>query len=449
MPWTSRRVSRPDEHAHRGRSLRGRSPGCRDGLFRGVVERGRRREVRLFEQDRGLGGVRADDSDDHRDVALLDGACIDEPAGHLVAAGDAAEDVDQDRVDLRVGQDDPHRRRDLVGARPTADVEEVGRLAAGPLDEVHGRHRQAGAVDHAADRAVELDERQARLARLAIGGILLVGIAQLLEPGVAGECRVVERDLGVEADQALDACAVGAGLADDRQRVDLDQVRVVGEHRPDEALGDGDCGFQVTAETHREGELACLVVEQAEERVGVVADDRLRVVDRDLLDLDAALGRAHQQDAPLGAIEDRGHVELAGDVGCSGHQDLADRDALDVHAEDGRRDLLGLVGAGGKLHAAGLAAPADEDLGLDDDRAGTARQDPLGGGTRLGDGVGDLPVGYGQALRDEQGLCVGFLDLHEGDGSAGRVGVGERWYRVAPSLGRFRNESAVSPRHTR
>ena len=151
-----------------------------------------------------------DDPDDHRHVALLDRPGLDQAARHLVAAGDAAEDVDQDRVDLRVGQDDPHRRRDLVGPRPAADVEEVGRLAAGPLDEVHRGHRQARAVDHAADRAVELDERQPGLARLAVGRVLLVGVAQRLELGVARERRVVERDLGVEADEPLDRRAVGA-----------------------------------------------------------------------------------------------------------------------------------------------------------------------------------------------------------------------------------------------
>ena len=108
---------------------------------------------------------------------------------------------------------------------------------------------------------------------------------------------------------------VGAGLADDRQRVDLDEVGVVGEHRPDEALGDRDRRLEVPAEAHREGELARLVVEQPEERVGVAADDRLGVVDGDLLDLDAALGRAHQQDPPLGPVEDRRQVELLDDVG--------------------------------------------------------------------------------------------------------------------------------------
>ena len=200
-----------------------------------------------------------------------------------------------------------------------------------------------GAVDHAADRAVELDEGQPGLARLAVGRVLLVGVAQLLELGVAGERGVVEGDLGVEADEPLDRGAVGPGLADDRQRVDLDQVGVVGEHRPDEPLGDGDRGLQVPAEAHREGELAGLEVEQAEQRVGVVADDRLGVVDRDLLDLDAALGRAHQQDPPGRPVEDRRQVVLVDDVGGRRDEDLADRDALDVHAEDRAGDPLRLV----------------------------------------------------------------------------------------------------------
>ena len=55
---------------------------------------------------------------------------------------------------------------DLLGVGAAADVEEVRRLAARQLDDVHRRHRQAGAVDHAADRAVELDVVQAELRRL-------------------------------------------------------------------------------------------------------------------------------------------------------------------------------------------------------------------------------------------------------------------------------------------
>ena len=178
------------------------------------------------------------------------------------------------------------------------------------------------------------------------GGILLVGVAQRLELRMAGQRRVVEGDLGVEADEPLHRRAVGARLADDGQRVDLDEVRVVGEHRPDEALGDPDGGLEVAAQAHREREVAGLEVEQAQDRVRVAADDRLGMVSTaTCLDLDAALGRAHQQDPAGGAVEDRRQVELLDDVRGRRHEDLAHGDALDVHPEDGRRDALRLVRA--------------------------------------------------------------------------------------------------------
>ena len=176
MPWTTSRVSGPIEDAH--------AAAPRDAATALAAASSRvAAVVKLACSSRVAASsrVRAHDPDDHRDVAFLDGARLDQAASDLVTSGDAAKDVDEDRVDLRVGQDDPHRRGDPIGAGPAADVEEVGGLATGPLDEVHGRHREAGAVDHAADRAVELDERQAGLACLAVGRVLLVGVAQVLE----------------------------------------------------------------------------------------------------------------------------------------------------------------------------------------------------------------------------------------------------------------------------
>ena len=92
----------------------------------------------------------------------------------------------------------------------------------GALDEIHGGHRQARAVDHAADGAIELDEGQAGLACLAVGRVLLVRIAQRLESRMAGQGGVIEGDLGVEADQSFDHRARCIRLADDREGVDLD-----------------------------------------------------------------------------------------------------------------------------------------------------------------------------------------------------------------------------------
>ena len=104
MPWTTRRVSRPTRMLMPRPRLRGG-----DGLGGRLVERGRGLEAGLREQDGGLRGVGADDAHDHRHVAGLLGAGLDQAPGDLVAAGDAAEDVDEDGVDLRVGQDEAHR----------------------------------------------------------------------------------------------------------------------------------------------------------------------------------------------------------------------------------------------------------------------------------------------------------------------------------------------------
>jgi hypothetical protein len=70
--------------------------------------------------------------------------------------------------------------RDLLLVGAAADVEEVGRLAARQLDDVHRRHRQAGAVDHAADVAIELDVVERELRRLDLERVLFAEVAQLL-----------------------------------------------------------------------------------------------------------------------------------------------------------------------------------------------------------------------------------------------------------------------------
>ena len=74
-----------------------------------------------------------------------------------------------------------------------------------------------------------------------------------------------------------------------------------------------------------------------------------------------------------------------------------------------------------ELHAAGLAATADEDLGLDDDLAGPGGEEAAAAARASSTRVGDLPGRDRQALGDEQRLGVGFLDLH------GRAGTPSRW----------------------
>ena len=88
----------------------------------------------------------------------------------------------------------------FVGA--AADVEEIGREGAVQLDDVHRRHGEAGAVDHAADIAVQLDVGEVVFRRLDLHRILFGEVAQSLEVGVAELGIIVEADLGVEHQQA-------------------------------------------------------------------------------------------------------------------------------------------------------------------------------------------------------------------------------------------------------
>ena len=109
-------------------------------------------------------------------------------------------------------------RGDLLLGGAAADVEEVRRLAAVQLDDVHRRHREPGAVDHAADVAVELDVVEVVPAGLDLLRVLLVEVAQLDHLGLAVERVAVEVHLGVERDDVA--------LGGHDQRVDLDQAGV-------------------------------------------------------------------------------------------------------------------------------------------------------------------------------------------------------------------------------
>jgi hypothetical protein len=88
----------------------------------------------------------------------------------------------------------------------------------------------------------------------------------------------------------------------------------------------------------------------------------------DLLDVDATLGRQHQQRPLLSTVERDREVVLRGDLGGLLDPQLAYGMAADVHAED-RPGVFGrLAGGGCNLDPAGLPATADQHLRLDHDR---------------------------------------------------------------------------------
>ena len=85
--------------------------------------------------------------------------------------------------------------------------------AAGQLDDVHRRHRQTGAVDHAGDVAVELDVVQAEFAGFDLQRLFFVQIAQFLDVLVAVQRVVVEVHLRIER--------VDLVVAGNEERIDL------------------------------------------------------------------------------------------------------------------------------------------------------------------------------------------------------------------------------------
>ena len=171
-------------------------------------------DARVGENLLALDDVGAFHPDHQRHVELHLLRRLDHALRQHVASHDAAEDVDQHAFDALVREQDAKRRGDLLGARAAADVEEVGRLRAVELDDVHRRHREARAVHHASDVAVEMHVAEVELRRLGLGGIFFVGIAQLADIRMAEQRIVVERHFRVEADDAV--------VLRHDQRIDLD-----------------------------------------------------------------------------------------------------------------------------------------------------------------------------------------------------------------------------------
>jgi hypothetical protein len=94
---------------------------------------------------------------------------------------------------------------------PPPTSQKLAGLGAVQLDDVHRRHGEAGAVDHAADIAVELDVGEVVLRRLDLHRILLGLVAQRLDVGMAEHGVGIEAHLGVE-DEHMPSLVATSGL---------------------------------------------------------------------------------------------------------------------------------------------------------------------------------------------------------------------------------------------
>ena len=343
----------------------------------------------------------------HRQPYLLDRR--DHAFGDDVAFHDAAENIDQNALHLGIGSDDLEGGRNLLLAGTAADVEKVGRRLAVEPDDIHRRHGQPGAVDHAADGAVQRDVVELVFRRLDLLLILLAEVAQGHDVGMAEERVVVEADLGIEADELV-------ALGDD-ERIDLEQAHILGDERGVELRHHcrGLLG-EIVPQPQRLRQQAPVMGHDPRGGIDRESHDLLGMGARDLLDVHAAGGRSHEGDARRFAVDQRREIELAVDRGA--FFDIEAVDLLPVRAglmghQDGADQALGLLAyVLGRLHdldAAGLAAPTGMDLRLDDD---DRRAEILCRLDRLLDRESGMTARHRHAELPQHRLGLIFVDVH-------------------------------------
>ncbi len=234
-------------------------------------------------------------------------------------------------------------------------------------------------------------------------------VAHLDDVLVAEHGVVVEAHLGVERH---DVAAAGH-----HQRIDLGERRV----RVDIGLGEaGDqlrrLGGRRALQAQPRGNGPGLERQDSEMGIDGLAEDRLRVLGGDLLDVHAALAGGHDDRLALGAIEGDRDVQLLGDVGGLLDEHLAHELPFgaglmgdELHAEDLAGQLASFLGRLGELDAAPLAAPAGVDLGLDDAPAAHLLADP----GRLVGVVRHLAPGCRHPIPAQDLLGLIFMNLQD------------------------------------
>ena len=276
-----------------------------------------------------------------------------------------------------------------------------------------GRPRLAG-IPLAVLQLHEVDALLVRQLLLCTGG---GGVAHVRDLGMTAQRErvVVDRVLAVQ--RAHDA------VGGHDQRVDLDQQRLGVDERAVGLLDDpAHLADLVGRDAGRGAEPGDVAGQQPGQRIDVPAHQQLRRLGGHPLDLDAALGRQHQQRALGAAIEGDREVVLARDLGRALDPHPANGVALDVHAEDLRRLALGLIRPVRQLDAAGLAAAADQHLRLDDHLTADLLSRPASLRRCGCQGA----VGYGDAEPLEQLLALVFVQIHAGAECIGGGCVGLR-----------------------
>src|ERR1700676_1073211 len=284
---------------------------------------------------------------------------------HPIAAVDAGKDIHQDSFEVAVRQHQLERPCHAFGRGTTAHIEEVRGLATHVLYGVHRGHRKPGAIDDAADVALQANVTQVVLGRLRFPRILLGQVAHLGHVRVPEQRVVVKRHLGIKCNHAV--------VHGHYQRVDLHHAGVQaaegavgaknGSHRP---------AYLLDVETQSERDLPGLKRLQAHRGLDDDLENRLRRRLGELLDLHAALGRSDDAHAFRFSVQHDAEVKFAFKLfrylDIDALHDLALGSGLVGHqlfAEHGFRGLPDLVVGLAELYPAGLTPGTGMDLCLD------------------------------------------------------------------------------------
>ena len=239
------------------------------------------------------------------------------------------------------------------------------------LNDVHGAHRQARTVNHAADVTVQRHVVQLPLSSLRFTRVFLRLVAHFAQIRLAEQRVAVSAQLAVEADQIA--------LGRDHQRVDLDQRQIALQENGRQTHEDlGELLNQLAFQTQFERQLATLVRHWACQRIDSHFVDQVRGLFRHFFDFHAAFGRCHEHHATGATVNHRAQVQLFRDIGCRFNQDLVNRLAVRIClvgyqtlAEPMFSKRTNLFFALNNLHTARFTTATSVNLTLNYPRAGT------------------------------------------------------------------------------
>ena len=178
---------------------------------------------------------------------------------------------------------------------------------------IHGGHRQSGAVDDAADVAVE-----SNIVETVAGGFDFLRVF-FIKVAVAGDFRVAVDRVAVKRHFRIDREQLVA--VDDGQRVDLRHQRILVAEAAVQRLHQlHRLWHQCAGEADTCSNLAALELGQADGRVNRFTHDLFRIGFSDLLDIHAAAGRGDDGDTLAYAVDDQAKIKFLRDVLSRLHQ---------------------------------------------------------------------------------------------------------------------------------